>query len=133
MLSIYEIKLKCDTMKSAIKKMVLSVGGVLMTASNALAAEFESTGSFLSDTANKLDSMLLPFGEYLASNVPLIFKIVIGSAILLFAVLAVIYKKRGRSGEAAEHRASAWDVFTTGIIAIFLYSFFTGVCKLFGV
>lgn len=120
-------------MKSTLTKLVLSVGGVLMTASNALAAEFNSNGSFLSDTASKLDSMLLPFGEYLASNVPLIFKIVMGAAILLFAVLATIYKKKGRSGEAAEHRASAWDVFTTAIVAIILYSLFSGACNTFGV
>jgi len=116
-----------------LRKILLTTGAVLMTASNALAAEFENSGNFLSNAAAGLDSTLQPFGEVVASNIPLIFKLIMGAAILLFAVLATVYKNRGRSGQAAEYRAGAWDVFTTAIIAVCLFSVFSGVCKMFGV
>jgi hypothetical protein len=133
MRSIYQINLKCDTMKSTLNKLVLSVGGVLMTASNALAAEFENTGGFLSDTAEKLDPLLQSFGQFLAENVPLAFKIIVGSAILGYAVSALIHKKKGNSAGSSEHKINAWDAFTTGLIAIILFSVFSGICKSFGV
>ena len=120
-------------MKSRLNRIVLSVGGVLMTAGNALAADFNNSGSFLTNTAGKLDSILQPFGEFLAANVPLAFKLVVGSAILIFAVLALIYKKRGNSAGSSEHKLNAWDAFTTGLIAIVLYSIFSGICNTFGV
>lgn len=127
------IKLNGDTMKSRLNRIVLSAGGILMTASNALAADFNNSGSFLSNTAGKLDSILQPFGVFLAANVPLAFKLVVGSAILIFAVLALIYKKRGNSAGSSEHKLNAWDAFTTGLIAIVLYSIFSGICNTFGV
>jgi hypothetical protein len=120
-------------MNRKLKQIVMSAGGVILTSTNALAAQAQSGSSYLSSTISGLDPSIQPFAQLVADNIVLIFNFVIVCGILGYGAWAAIQKRQGHTSQAADARASAWDVLKVGVAALVMVNIFIALSGKFGI
>jgi hypothetical protein len=88
--------------------------------------------TFMSSVVGSLDPAIQPYAKIIADNIVLVFNLVIVCGILGYGALSAIQKKQGHTSQAADSKATAWDVFKKGAITLILFNVFVALVGRFG-